>query len=212
MMMALAACGSSSGGGSSNNNGSSPSGATGLASVGGNGAIPGLFVETTKPKEGGNMTLALDAESTGGWCLPEAQLAIAGIQVARSVYDYLAVPDDKGNYVPSLATAITPNKDYTSWTIDVRPNIKFSDGSPLNAQVVADNLNAYKGNFPGHQVLLFYFVFTNIESIKVTGDMTVQVDMKTPWASFPAHLFEYGRLGIMGEKQPKSGKDCFKEL
>jgi len=212
MMMALAACGSSSGGGSSNNNGSSPSGATGLASVGGNGAIPGLFVETTKPKEGGNMTLALDAESTGGWCLPEAQLAIAGIQVARSVYDYLAVPDDKGNYVPSLATAITPNKDYTSWTIDVRPNIKFSDGSPLNAQVVADNLNAYKGNFPGHQVLLFYFVFTNIESIKVTGDMTVQVDMKTPWASFPAHLFEYGRLGIMGEKQLKSGKDCFKEL
>ena len=33
------------------------------------------------------MTFALDAESTGGWCLPEAQLAIAGIQVARSIYD-----------------------------------------------------------------------------------------------------------------------------
>ena len=45
-----------------------------FASVGGNGALPGLYTTTAKPVEGGKMTFALDAESTGGWCLPEAQL------------------------------------------------------------------------------------------------------------------------------------------
>jgi peptide/nickel transport system substrate-binding protein len=94
----------------------------------------------------------------------------------------------------------------------VRPNIKFSDGTPLNAQVVADNLNAYKGNFPGHTVLLFFFVFKNVKAITVTGPMTVKVDMVQPWSAFPAHLFEYGRLGIMAESQLHSGKNCYKDM
>ena len=199
MAMVLAACGSSGSSKSSGNNtgSSTPSGATGLDVVGGNGAIPGLYTETTKPTEGGKMTFALDAETTGGWCLAEAQLAIAGIQVARAIYDYLTVPDDKGGYVPSLADKITPNADYTSWTIHLRSGIKFSDGTPFNAQVVKDNLDAYRGKFAGRSPLLFVFVFDDITNVTVTDPMTVKVDMKTPWASFPAHLYEYGRLGMM---------------
>ena len=76
------------------------------------------------------MTLALDAESTGGWCLPEAQLAIAGIQVARSIYDYLDRPRRQGRITSRASpTTVTPNTDYTSWTIQVRSDIKFSDGT-----------------------------------------------------------------------------------
>jgi peptide/nickel transport system substrate-binding protein len=211
--MALSACGSSGSSKSTSNNGSStPSGATGLAVVGGNGPIPGVWTETTKPTEGGKMTFALDAETTGGWCLAEAQLAIAGIQVARAVYDYLAVPDDKGGYVPSLADKITPNADYTSWTIHLRSGIKFSDGSPFNAQIVKDNLDAYRGTYAGRSPLLFVFVFGDIASTTVVDPMTVKVDMKTPWASFPAHLYEYGRLGMMGKAQLDSGKNCYKDM
>ncbi len=79
------------------------------------------------------MTFALDAETTGGWCLPEAQLAIAGIQVARSIYDYLTVPDDKGGYVPFLADTVTPADNFTKWTIHLRSGIKFQDGTDLDA-------------------------------------------------------------------------------
>ena len=213
MVMLLAACGSSGGGGGSTSKGQTGAKTgTGLDNVGGNGIIPGLFTETTKPTPGGDVTFALEAESTGGWCLPEAQLAISGIQVARTIYDYLAVPDNKGNYVPSLADKITSSNNFKTWTIHIRPNIKFQDGSPLNAQVVADNLNAYRGMFPDHTVLLFYFVFKQVADVKVVDPMTVQVDMTTPWAAFPAHLFEYGRLGIMAEAQLHSGKNCFKHM
>ena len=214
MAMALSACGSSSKG-SGGTSTSTPSGATGpFADVGGTAGagLPGLYTETSKPTEGGKMTFALDAETTGGWCLAEAQLAIAGIQVARTIYDYLTVPDDKGGYVPSLADTITPNANYTSWSIHLRSGIKFQDGTPFNAQVVKNNLDAYRGKYPARSPLLFIFVFDDIKAVTVTDAMTVKVDMNTPWASFPAHLYEYGRLGMMAQAQLDSGKNCYKDM
>jgi len=211
LAMALASCGSSgSDKPSGSDNNGSPSGdwTADLA----DGPIPGLKVETTKPTPGGEMTFALDAESTGGWCLPEAQLAIAGIQVARAVYDYLTVPDDKGGYVPFLADKITSADNNKKWTIHLRSGIKFQDGSAFNAQVVKNNLDAYRGKYPARSPLLFVFVFDNITDVKVVDDMTVEVDMKQPWAAFPAHLFEYGRLGMMAQAQLDSGENCFKDM
>jgi peptide/nickel transport system substrate-binding protein len=202
-VMTLAACGSSGSGKSNGNKNSTPTTA----------ALSGTKpTNLGKPTPGGSLTYALPAESNGGWCLPEAQLAASGIVVARSIYDYLAVPNDKNEYVPDLADSITSNADFTSWKIHVRAGIKFQDGSPLDAQVVADNLNAYRGKLPTRSPLLFVFVFQNIKNISVTDPMTVTVDMLKPWASFPASLYSYGRLGIMAEKQLKDGKNCFKDM
>ena len=98
MVMLIGACGSSSSKGN-------PKGGTATTSgvSGGNDKLTNV-----KPDLGGKVTIALPAESTGGWCLPEAQLAISGIQVARAIYDYLAVPNDKNEYVPELADKIPP--------------------------------------------------------------------------------------------------------
>jgi len=201
-----------------------------IASCGGSSAKPKTDNPTTvgpnvpadegKPELGGKVTFALPAESTGGWCLPEAQLAVSGIQVARSIYDYLAVPNDKNEYVPDLADKITPNADFTSWTIHVRPGIKFHDGTPLNGQVVKDNLDAYGGEFaakgpdgqPLRKPLLFTFVFDNVKKVSLVDPMTVRVDMIGPWSSFPASLYSYGRLGIMAEKQLHDGDNCFEDM
>ena len=65
------------------------------------------------PQYGGRLVYGLEAETTNGWCLPEGQLAIAGIQVARSIYDTLTVPNGDGDFVPFLAQAVTPNADVT---------------------------------------------------------------------------------------------------
>jgi len=202
--MVAAACGGGSGGnkgGSSNNSSNNTENDTGL-----------------KPKYGGSATLALEADTTGGWCLSEAQLAIAGIQVARAVYDTLTVPDSKGGYAPFLAQSVTSNPDFTVWTIKLRPGIVFQDNTPLNAAVVRDNLNNYRGSAdsgdpaPTHVGTLFPFVFSYVKSVKATDNLTVTVTMNKPWSAFPAHLYEYGRLGIMAEAQLASGKDCFKHM
>jgi len=198
----LAACGGGNGGSSKPTN-------TGPETTKGS---QGANSDTGGPgKPGGSATIALTAE-TGGWCLAEAQLAAGGIQVARAIYDTLTVPDDKGNYVPFLAKSVTSNADFTKWTIELRSGIKFSDGTDLTAQVVKNNIDAYRGKYPKRSPLLFIFVFGYVKDVKATGPLTVEVDMNKPWSTFPAHLYEYGRLGMMGQAQLDSGKNCFNDL
>src|SRR5205807_2582016 len=121
-------------------------------------------------------------------------------------------------YVPDLADKVTPNATFTSWTIHVRSGMKFQDGTPLNGAVVKDNLDAYRGQFKdakGNLIrnpLLFTFVFDDIKNVSLVDPMTVKVDMNSPWSSFPASLYSYGRLGIMAEKQLHDGANCFDDM
>ena len=56
-----------------------------------------------EPQAGGEIIYGVEAETPGGFCLPEAQLAVSGIQVARSMFETLTAPDENGNYAPFLA-------------------------------------------------------------------------------------------------------------
>ncbi len=154
----------------------------------------------TTPHRGGQLVYGLEAESDS-YCLPEAQLAASGMAVLRAIYDPLAVPNGKGGYSPYLAKAITPSNGYRTWTIALRPNITFHDGSPLDATVVKNNLDAYRGKYKARDVLLFTFLFDNIESVEAVNELTVEVTTKVPWAAFPAALYGSGRIGIVAQKQ-----------
>lgn len=165
-----------------------------------------------KPVKGGSVTYGLEAENSGGWCLPEGQLAIAGIQVARTIYDTLTAPDADGKYEPFLAKSVEPNADYTQWTIALRDGIKFHDGSPLTAEVVKNNLDAYRGKYPGRTALLFMFVLQNIANVEVVDPLTVKVTTTTPWPAFPAFLHASGRLGIIAQAQLDDKDTCDTKL
>jgi len=159
-----------------------------------------------KPTRGGQLVYGLEAETSGGFCLPEAQLAISGMQVAKSIYDTLTVPDAKGAYVPYLAKTITHDPSYKAWTITVRSGVKFHDGTDLNAQVVKNNLDAYRGAYAKRSPLLFAFVFKNISSVTVINELSLTVQMKTPWVAFPAALYNSGRIGIAAQAQLDASK------
>lgn len=163
-----------------------------------------------EPQRGGQLQYGLEAEvGETGYCLPEAQLAISGMQVAKSMYDTLTVPDAKGGYVPYLAKAVEHDASYQVWTIALRSGISFHDGSTLDADVVKNNLDAYRGEYPGRSPLLFTFVLGNIESVEAVNELTVRVKTKTPWVAFPAVLYASGRLGIMAQKQlDADAADC----
>jgi len=167
-----------------------------------------------KPVYGGDLTYRIEADPGGGasgFCLPEAQLAISGILVAREFYDTLTVPNNDGGYSPWLAESVTPDATNTQWTIKIRDGITFHDGTPLDAQVVKNNLDAYRGTYPGRAPVLFLLIFQNIADVQVTDPMTVTVTTKTPWTAFPAYLWSSGRLGIMAQAQLDS-PDCANKL
>ncbi len=194
MALVAAACG---GGDSSSGNGGSSGGGEEAAG---------------KPVSGGAVTYGLEAENSGGWCLPEGQLAIAGIQVARTIYDTLTAPDANGDYQPFLAQSVEPNADYTQWTIKLREGVKFHDGSALDSTVVKNNIDAYRGQYPARKPLLFLFVLQNISSVDVVDPLTLTVTTKTPWPAFPAYLHSSGRLGIMAQAQLDDPATCDRNL
>lgn len=179
--LALAACGGSS----SNDN---PSG-------GGS---------SDKPVMGGTLKYALEGNTTN-FCIPRAQLAISGILVVESMYDTLARPTQDPNvFAPYLAKSITPNADFTEWTIEVRDGVMFHDGTALTAEAVKQNIDAWKAG------ILLSFVFGNIDSTTVSGNSVI-VKMKVPWVAFPGFLWATGRAGIAAPSQLESA-DCDTKL
>lgn len=195
MLLALALFGAACGGGSEEGGGGSDE--------------PGTTEEDAgTPTPGGRVVYALEAENSGGWCLPEGQLAISGIQVARAVYDTLTVPNDKAEYVPFLAESVEPNEDFTEWTITIREGVKFHDGSDLTAEVVKNNIDAWRGTYAARQPLLFRFVFAPITATEVVDPSTVKVSLNIPWPSFDGFLFLSGRAGIMAQAQLDDTETC----
>jgi len=177
-------------------------------SDGGGGSGEEADAEAGTPTPGGKVTYALEAENSEGWCLPEAQLAISGIQVGRAIYDTLTAPNEDAEYVPFLAKTIESNPEFTEWTLTLREGITFHDGTPLDATVVKNNLDAFRGQYPARSPLLFIFVFQNIKDVTVVDPMTVQITTNTPWASLPAALYGSGRIGMMAQAQLDDPSTC----
>ncbi|MCB1030765.1 MAG: ABC transporter substrate-binding protein [Acidimicrobiales bacterium] len=163
-----------------------------------------------KPRRGGALVYGLEAEvGNKGYCLPEAELAISGMQVARAMYDTLTVPDADGGYAPYLAKAVEPSDNYKTWTISLRSGVLFHDGTELDATVVKNNLDAFRGEGETRSPLLFSFVLDNIDTVEAVNELTVRVTTKVPWVAFPGVLYASGRLGISAQAQlDASPEDC----
>ena len=180
------------------------------ASCGGGGSDggSGTAADDGTPVSGGEVVYGLEAETLGGWCLPESTLAISGIMVTRAIYDTLTTPNADGEFVPYLAESLEHNDDFTQWTITVRDGVTFHDGTPLTAQVVKNNLDAFLGRYPARTPLLFPFVLKPIQSVEVVDDRTVSITTAQPWPALPAYLYGGGRLGIMAQAQLDDPDTC----
>jgi peptide/nickel transport system substrate-binding protein len=134
-----------------------------------------------EPARGGSLRMGLAADSNG-WNPTEAQWAAQGYQVARAIFDPLAAIDIDGQVTPYLAAGFTSSDEFRAWDIGVRPGVVFHDGTPVDAQAIATNLQAHRDSALTGQAL------TPIESITVVDPATVRVEMSVPWSSFPAYL------------------------
>jgi peptide/nickel transport system substrate-binding protein len=138
-------------------------------------------ISTATPKPGGQLIFGVEAEDTSfdpTW----GTFDTTGIMYARTVFDPLAAVAANGSVQPYLAESITPNADYTVWTITMRPNVLFHDNTPCDAAAVAYNFSAQKASgLTGPAV-------TTIDTITVTSPLVVTVTMKSPWVPFDFYL------------------------
>ena len=94
----------------------------------------------------------------------------------QAVYDsLLKVGPDGSELVPSLATKWSYNDDNTVLTMTLRDDVKFSDGTPLTADVAAQNLLRYKGG-TGSQAGLI----SGISKVEATDATTLVITLAQP--------------------------------
>jgi peptide/nickel transport system substrate-binding protein len=175
------------------------------------GGIAGADAGARGGGDRGAITYALVGETTGGWCLPQAQLASNGIQVAVAIYDTLTTQNNKGEYVPYLAKSITPNATFDEWTIALREGVEFHDGTPVDAEAVKLNLDSFRGANADLPARLGVFTYENIADVTVTDPLTVVITTKTPWPALPAY-FASGRAGISAPAQLNDPGTCASNL
>ena len=155
---------------------------------------------TTTPRKGGSVTYATEAEINsfdprqGAW-------DSTGLQYARTVFDPLFSQAEDGTVKPYLAQSIDHNADYTEWTIKLRPNITFHDGSPLDANTVKVNIDGLQKS-PLTGPALF-----NLATTTAVDTLTVLVKTRNPWVPFPYYLTgQLGHVAALKQLADTSGK------
>ena len=138
-----------------------------------------------EPTKGGTLTMADYAETRSLNPVESyANGAAAGNPLA-AVYDVLVRYDfEAQEWAPHLAESIESNDDQTVWTLKLRDDVTFSDGTPLDADAVIGSLGYYMQNY-GYQSLT---LLANQTEMKKVDDRTVEFKVASPWATFPAML------------------------
>ena len=148
---------------------------------------PGSSVTATTtlaPKVGGSLTFAVYGESAGlDPTINSGTGVVGGIELA-AVYDTLMRYDPSaGKYVPRMAQSLEPNADFTRWTLKLRPNIKFSDGSPFDSAAVVSSIKRHIDKKSRSLALV-----QPITEYQTPDALTVVFVLDSSWSGFPFAL------------------------
>lgn len=106
---------------------------------------------------------------------PIKSRAISDFVHMNLIYDTLLHAQDDGTYKPGLAEKYTVEGN-NAVTLKLRPNLKFSDGTPLDAAAVKfsiDRAVASKNTNLAPEI-------NNVASVEVVDPTTVKITLKTP--------------------------------
>ena len=139
-------------------------------------------VSRKAPKHGGSLVFGVDAEESG-FDPTTARYDEVGVMYARTVFDPLTIVLANGEWAPYLAESVTPNASYTSWTITLRPDLVFHDGTPCNGAALVTNLEAQ-----AKSLLTGVVISPTLVSITQTSPLAATILFKSPWVPFPFYL------------------------
>ncbi|HEY9563164.1 MAG TPA: ABC transporter substrate-binding protein [Nocardioides sp.] len=145
-----------------------------------------------EPVKGGTLRVAEYSEARGFNPTQTYPTGSTGGNILAALYDTLVrYNGEKNAYEPQLAESLESSDDVT-WTIKLRDGVKFTDGTPLDAEAVVGSLNYYVNSYGLNATLLKQ----EIKSIKATDDLTVTITLNHAWPTF-ANMFTTGPGMIM---------------
>src|SRR5487761_682888 len=117
--------------------------ALGLAACSGGSSIPTAIsssaggTSSAAPAHGGSLTVLVVAGGLATWPnLDPPASGTANADYRDAIFGEMFHQNADGTVVPALAKGVTVSSDGLTVTIALRPGVKFSDGTPLNAAAV----------------------------------------------------------------------------
>ena len=151
--------------------------------------------------EGGTLTFGSYAEPLELDPVTTIVAGTTGGTEMAAVYDVLMRWDEDAQaVVPQLAESLTPDEDHIRWTLTLRPDVTFSDGTVLDAEAVRWSIQRYLDQ-GGHDAAVWSH---NVEQMEVTSDLSVELTLARPWPSFDA-LLTTG-IGMVVARSSDAGK------
>jgi peptide/nickel transport system substrate-binding protein len=113
-------------------------------------------------------------------------------EVVEQIYDHLVrYRADSTELEPGLAVSWEVSENGRSWTFNLRPNVKFHDGTPFNADAVVFSFDRQRDpHHPSHQPDFTYWenTFRNIQSVEKIDELKVRITIERSYAPFLANL------------------------
>jgi peptide/nickel transport system substrate-binding protein len=150
------------------------------------------------PTRGGTIYYGHEQEPpclTGGW--------VQEAYIDRQFLDSLVAQNPDGSIVPWLAEAWKVSKDRKVWTFTLKKGVKFSDGTPLDAQAVVDNFTWWLDAKAGNSTVKAY-IGTYYDRSEVVDDHTVRLTLKNAYYPLLSALSQ-AYFGILSPKTIKAG-------
>ena len=133
---------------------------------------------------------------------PTLARSYVGRIVFASMCDKLFDINEKLEIIPQLATGYA-YEDPTTLRIDLRPGVKFQDGTVMDAEAVKYSLNRHltmQGSGRRGEIAA-------IDSIEVAGPLTVKLHLKTPSSPLLAQLTDRAGMILSQKAAEAAGKD-----
>jgi len=135
---------------------------------------------------------------------PTMARTYVGRIVFAAVCDKLFDIDEKLNIVPQLALSHETSADGKEVTIKLRPNVKFQDGEPLDAEAAKFSLErhlTFPGSFRKPELAA-------LDHVEVVDPLTIKLVLKSPFSPLIAQLTDRAGM-MMSPKAAKAAGDKF---
>lgn len=141
------------------------------------------YAQDGSPKQGGALRMSLDSGITS--LNPLKARHYQEYVMTELLYSGLTRIRPDMVVEPDLAASWSASPDLLQWTFELRPDLKFSDGTPLRAADVVASLKAVMDPKTASPAGVQFKV---VSSIEAAGDLAVRIVLSTPFADLPVLL------------------------
>ncbi|QFU92502.1 ABC transporter substrate-binding protein [Amycolatopsis sp. YIM 10] len=140
---------------------------------------------TGDPVQGGTATLLTVGEPRTLDPAAMMNLAVLDAALGNALYGTLLTADPVSGAIQPSMGEMTTSDGGANWRLTLRPGLKFSDGTPLDAAAVKVNWDRIKDPKTGSAYLA---TAAAIESSTVIDDRTLGITLVSPNASYPSGI------------------------